>query len=384
LPALKYTAILNRLIPDDSMRACLQWLRASFQATGCEGSSHSYSPLFGWARAYPETTGYLIETLLKASRLPGEGDLAEYAIGALNWLCTVQLPNGAFTALTAEHRVPSVFNTAQVLFGFAFVLSSEDVGTADDRDRWALAGSRALDWLSGQLDEPVGWGSGAYVSGYDPTYYTRALWGMLCMDEVLYGGSPLRGRVEQALERYARRFRPNGALDGWGFWPNKPAHTHTIAYALEGFWHTARMLNRADIAFRAETTLRRLLRQRAADGRTAGAYDSDWRGVLHYRCVTGNVQLSLLAAQMAGAGDAAQWSAAAVSLFSEVANAQSFAPCKGMFGGLPGSAPLWGPYLRMRFPNWAARFYAEAWMLIHAWAPGGTPPVCGVHPPGPG
>ncbi len=364
------------------MHACLQWLRASFQATGCKGSAHSYSPLFGWARAYPETTGYLIETLLKASRMPGEADLAEYAVGALRWLCTIQLPNGAFTALTAEHRVPSVFNTAQVLFGYAFALTSEAVGSAEDRGRWVSAGSRALSWLSRQLGDPAGWGSGAYVSGHDPTYYTRALWGMLCMDAVLNGGGPLRGRIEQALEQYARRFRHNGALDSWGFWPDQPAHTHTIAYSLEGFWHAARMLNRADIASSAESTLMRLLRQRAADGCTAGAYDSDWRGVRGYRCVTGNLQLSLLAAQIAEARAADGWKKEAISLFDEVAHAQCLMPCRGVFGGLPGSYPLWGPYLRMRFPNWAARFYAEAWMLIHSWAPGRSLPACGAHPPG--
>lgn len=363
---LKCTDVLDRLKPDKGMSACLGWLRDSFEATGFQGSAHSYSPIFGWARAYPETTGYLIETLVKASRLEGEEDLEAYAESALHWLCNIQLPNGAFTALTVEHRTPSVFNTAQVLFGFAYALSTHQLGTPEARLRWVTAGARALRWLEEQLDDPVGWATGAYVPGHNPAYYTRALWGMLYMDAVLQRGGPLSGRIEAALERYARRFNDHGAVDGWGFWPDQPAHTHTIAYTLEGFWHTARLLNRGDIAAQAESALLRLLRQRDQDGRTAGAYHADWRGVLHYRCVTGNLQLSLLAAQIGNLRSEAIWKAASVSLFEEVAHTQADTPWKGIRGGLPGSDPFWGPYLRLRFPNWAARYYAEAWMLIRA------------------
>jgi hypothetical protein len=31
-------------------------------------------------------------------------------------------------------------------------------------------------------------------------------------------------------------------------------------------------------------------------------------------------------------------------------------------GGLPGSYPFWGAYLRGRYPNWAAKFYIDLLM----------------------
>ena len=32
-------------------------------------------------------------------------------------------------------------------------------------------------------------------------------------------------------------------------------------------------------------------------------------------------------------------------------------------GAIPGSAPIWGAYSRFEFPNWAAKFFADALMM---------------------
>jgi hypothetical protein len=42
-------------------------------------------------------------------------------------------------------------------------------------------------------------------------------------------------------------------------------------------------------------------------------------------------------------------------------------------GAIPGSAPIWGAYSRFEFPNWAAKFFADA--LIMDMANVAIPPV---------
>ncbi len=32
-------------------------------------------------------------------------------------------------------------------------------------------------------------------------------------------------------------------------------------------------------------------------------------------------------------------------------------------GGIAGSAPIWGDYSRFEYPNWAAKFFADALMM---------------------
>ena len=34
-----------------------------------------------------------------------------------------------------------------------------------------------------------------------------------------------------------------------------------------------------------------------------------------------------------------------------------------MRGGIPGSYPIWGDYARYSYPNWPAKFFADAVML---------------------
>jgi hypothetical protein len=38
----------------------------------------------------------------------------------------------------------------------------------------------------------------------------------------------------------------------------------------------------------------------------------------------------------------------------------------GLRGAVAGSAPLWGDYMRMRYPNWAAKYHCDALMGVMA------------------
>jgi hypothetical protein len=41
-------------------------------------------------------------------------------------------------------------------------------------------------------------------------------------------------------------------------------------------------------------------------------------------------------------------------------------PSDNIRGGIPGSAPIWGAYARFEYPNWAAKFFADALMMDEA------------------
>jgi hypothetical protein len=112
------------------------------------------------------------------------------------------------------------------------------------------------------------------------------------------------------------------------------------------------------------SSIETLLHKRAQDGRLAGSYDVHWNADLRYRCVTGNVQLSLLCGRIGQALNRSDLSDAAQSLFDEVATAQCQLPWSPVYGAIPGSVPFWGPYLRGRFPNWAAKFWVDALMQL--------------------
>ena len=72
----------------------LSWLTRSFNKDG--GSSAYYSPIFGWSSPYPETTGYIITTLINAFSRTGKEQYKILAFNAGRWLQSLQNKNGSF------------------------------------------------------------------------------------------------------------------------------------------------------------------------------------------------------------------------------------------------------------------------------------------------
>jgi hypothetical protein len=104
----------------------IEWLARAQDGTPDDGFARGYSVLYnryfgdqGWQPSYPETTGYVIPTLLHASQHLERPQLAERALRAARWEIEVQLESGAVQGgVIGEGRSPAVFNTGQVMFGW--------------------------------------------------------------------------------------------------------------------------------------------------------------------------------------------------------------------------------------------------------------------------
>ncbi|MEO6038328.1 MAG: hypothetical protein ABIQ93_07945, partial [Saprospiraceae bacterium] len=314
-------------------------------------------PLFGWARAYPETTGYLLDTLLDYAEIKKDPGLRQDASSCADWLCSIQLPSGAWPGLLAGHTQPSVFNTAQILFGLTRMLQE----TGEEKFRMAI--SQATDWLLSVLEADGSWRQAAYVPGFVPSYYTRAVWGVLRANQFLKNPE-IEVAMRKALPYYAGRFLPNGAIRDWGFWPGKPAFTHTIAYTVEGFLESALLLADMEILQKTMSSADIFYSIVREKGRTAGRYDEAWRGDYSFLCLTGNAQWSAIFQRLFVLTGKEKYRQAVLFFLAEIVNYQSLGLRKNPYGALPGSSPFWGPYLRFRYPNWGVKFFLDAMLGI--------------------
>ena len=168
--------------------AALAWLRRSLAATGGKGFSHSYSPFFGWEKGYPETTGYLIETLFDYADLKNDPSLAKMAFDQADWLVKIQLENGAWQAgvFGKPAPKPSVFNTGQILFGVA-AAHRRQIQTGEHAAANYLASlEKAVNWMLEIQAADGSWQQANYVANFSPTYLTRAVWGVLVANETWY------------------------------------------------------------------------------------------------------------------------------------------------------------------------------------------------------
>lgn len=345
--------------PELTRRAFLaaQWLGRSVSATGGRGSSHSFSPFFGWAAAYPETNGYLIETFFSIAQELGWAHFRTLAFETADWLLTEQMREGAFPGLLAGSGRPSTFNTAQIVFGLLRAAAESPHGP--QAGAYLQSAERAANWLKTQFEPDGAWRRHVYVPGYSPTYHVRALWALIDAG-IQFDDAQALEMARRALRLYLARIRQDGYPLYAGFRPAHAPFTHTLAYVAEGFWHCGALLRDADAQEAAIRILDALRDCAERDGRLAGRYGPGWQPDLRFACPVGEVQLSLIWRRIGLALKREDFLHQADATLGDCLRRQHTGPIPGMRGALPGSAPVWGPYLRFRYPNWGVKFLADA------------------------
>jgi hypothetical protein len=339
------------------------WLLKSIEC-GRGGSCAFFSLVGGWSRPYPETTGYLVPTLLALSRVLRGFDAEGRATELGSWLLSLQDAEGWWRGGVHPPKgdaAPSVFNTAQILQGLVALhdLSGEE--------RWLEAATRAGRWLADGVDESGLWSHKDYRAAETPSYYTYAAWPMLEV-AVRSGDAAIREAAQGVLGAILARRRPDGSFSGWAFSEGEAAFTHTIAYTLQGLLGAAKTLDDWDIYGRPAEEGLLALAQRAehSRGRLAGRLDDAWRPAARYVCLTGNAQIALCLLDLAERGGDSRLVGAAVQLADVVCAAQRLRAPAALRGAVGGSAPIWGRYMILRYPNWAAKYHCDALMSLIA------------------
>lgn len=344
------------------LRASAEWLLRSIDH-GRGGSCAYFSPL-GWSRPYPETSGYIIPTLISlAEELEGfEGQQRAISLG--EWLLGIQSGEGWWRGGVHPPKGsprPSVFNTAQVLHGMTALhdLTGES--------RWLDSGVRAGQWLAKGLGKDGLWGHVDYRAPGTPSYYTFAAWPMLEV-AARVGDNVMRAAAVRVLDAILARRRPNGTFARWAFEDGKAAFTHTIAYTTQGLIESARLLDDwASYGAPTVAALEELARHaEGLGGRLPGRFDNEWAPAASSVCLTGNAQTALCLLDLEARRPDARLLNIAVALTDAVCDVQRLRGPGGLKGAVAGSSPPWGRYMTLRWPNWAAKFHCDALIRLRA------------------
>ncbi|MDB2639677.1 hypothetical protein N9Y63_02320 [Akkermansiaceae bacterium] len=280
-----------------------------------------------------------------------------------DWLLSLQHEDGWFPGGTLKckgERKPSIFNTGQILFGLA-----ESFARTKD-ERVGVAAERGLKWLCDQQEANGQWLKHAYVEGYSPSYYAHVCWPMVVAARALGDESSIE-YVRRGLEAVNRDRNGNGTFSRWAFATGKSAFTHTMAYTLQGVIESSIIIDEwENLAVPAENSAEILLRKFEIRRHLAGAYSQDWSGNHRYICLTGHCQMASTWMRIYERNDDARFLDAAVKLMVTVCEKQKLKGRMARRGAIRGSAPLWGDYMRMRYPNWATKFFVDAMMELES------------------
>lgn len=342
---------------DFHLAEAIAWLCRAQNASGDGGVSISYSLVRGWGRSYPETTGYIIPTFLNYTKLTGNQDYANRAFRMADWEISIQRKDGSFDGGPLGSGLGSfVFDTGQVVFG---LLAAHRVS---GDSRYGDAARRAGDWLVDVLDSDGAWRRHTY-NGIPHVYYARVAWALAELG-VHTGESSYLEAARRNIRWVLSRQNDKGWFDDAGFHTHTHArpYTHTIAYTIRGVLETGRCLGETgfiDAAARAAAALH----AKATNGSFQGTYDCEWRSRDAYACLTGNAQISTIFLRLFDLrGDRAYLDAAQrVNRF--LCQCQPTQGAPAVRGAISGSYPIWGEYQRLAFPNWAAKFFADALMF---------------------
>ena len=339
----------------------MSWLGRTVKPEG-RGSSAVLWASGKWSDAYPETTGYIITTMLDYAKFSGADLYREQAITLGDWLLDIQSPDGFWHGGTHPVKAPnpSVFNTAQILIGLCSLYHQSN------DNKWLESLTAGAKWLESSVDSSGNCSLGNYQEGFTPSYYTRVAWPMLEASRIT-NDQQVRDAAERILEAIKDRATSNGSIAGWGFKPDEPAFTHTIAYTLRGFIECANLSDNWDQWGQVcEKGINKLARKsELSHGRLPGDFDKNWKGNSKYTCLTGNAQLAICFLKLHLREPDLRLVNAASKLLDFNCSKQSLRhPLASFRGAISGSRPLWGRYMTMRYPNWAAKFHADALMLL--------------------
>jgi hypothetical protein len=342
---------------DDHLMAALQWLKRASQAVEGQGISKGYDLLRSrWFPAYPETTGYTVPTLINAARILGQEEWRQFAHRQAEFLLgQVSEEGGVFywNQQSGRQPEPVVFDTGQVLFGW--LAAYQDHGD----ERFLKAAARSGDWLAKHQDPEGMWKKYQHLGVYK-VIDARVAWALLELNR-LTGEPAHRTAAVSHLDWVLSQQMEDGWYRNCSFTPQEDPFTHTIAYTAEGLVRSGELLGEQRYVDAGKKTADQLLRLQRPDGGLAGTYAAGWQPSDSTSCLTGNVQMSELWLVLWLRYRQAEYLSASRKALEFVCKTQDLDTSNpNVYGGISGSYPVYGKYERLKYPEWAAKFFISA------------------------
>lgn len=347
-------------------RAAADWLLRAQQATPDDGVALGYFPCSGeeggWKASYPETTGYIITSLLDFADQFRDDAVREAAFRMARWEISVQMPSGAVQGgpvAPAAAQTPAAFNTGMVLDGLCSAYRTTKAPDVLDAAR------KAADFLVGDLDANGYFRTnGAFVSpGEIKTYTCLCAWALHRFGD-LVGEDRYRRAAVRSVEAALRQQAANGWFAHNCLTQSDAPLTHTTGYTVQGVLEVALLAKREDFVAAARRCIDQVIVRVTENGYLPGRFYADWEPARFSSCLTGSAQIAVASYRLFETTGVARYREAADRLTDYLKGLQTLdSPLPSLNGALAGSFPLFGAYMRGGYPNWATKYFLDALLL---------------------
>lgn len=348
-----------------AMHHAAKWLVGSMAHNEGMGSSTFYFNN-GWTSAYPETTGYIIESLVRYSDLdeaPWAKEAFQAAEAAGHWLLKIQHEDGGWPGGYVHQNRPSiVFNSGQILRGTLALY--QKTGNEEFKE----ASLRCIQWIMQQLDTKGRFSKNDFMGEI-------RVYGTYVMAPVLAWSMYFPRHVESwkaAAKLHALWVMTQQNHAGWFANCDNTTHKndrpiiHTIAYTIDGLWNIGKYLQNRDIKQAAMLPARVLATEFLNRGILNGRYNENWQGSEAF-IPTGGAQLAIVWESMFEDTGEPIWKAAFLqmnTLLVAIAD-RGARESSNTMGAITGSFPMWGRYEAFGLPNWATKYFLDTLLNEH-------------------
>lgn len=344
---------------EHALNQVIHWLLIA-QEKMDDGGFGSYHLASGWGTSYPETTGYIIPTLLDYAKGFSDKPSETAALKAAHFLLQIQQPSGGWQGgRIGENRPEIVFNTGQVIRGMLAVFEHTQDRTFLDAAR------KGADWLC-RIQHPEGfWKTHALME--QARVYDSYVDVPLLQLYRITGHNDYRSIALKNLHWISgEKMMDNGWFEDCDntIKRNDRPILHTLAYTLDGLIDSGLLLEDESFIHAAIKGASVLRDQLLSGGRLYGRYDRKWDGSEHLIC-TGAAQMAIAWMKLLRVTSDPSYLMAADRALDTLIHIQrrNFSEREDTLGAIPGSFPIWGRYEPFAFPNWAAKFFADALMM---------------------
>ena len=355
------------------------WIFNAQDNSGSDGVAVDYSFSWGWGSPYPETTGYIICSLINYTKVFPESKLNDEIMirtkKMAEWLVRVQNKNGSYNEGVIsskrasyvdnkrEIRSEAAFETAQVMGGLLAAYKEFN------KEYYLNSAKKAANWLVEKQGKEGTWRASHQNKPrtYDVYIGWRLLEVYLTVEDKKYLNSAIK------IFDYASQLQnENGFFMECSHLLNRNPWTHGIGYTLEGYIEGFSILGNLEISYLeiAKKTANKLLKiyhiggfesvYNQEKGFLPANFDKNWKSKAKYMCLPGNAQIALSWLKLFKITGDYRYLNAGIKVNKDLKSLQNLRTNNnGIYGGIKGSHPIYGHYTPFRYPNWAAKFFID-------------------------
>ena len=341
------------------IHAAANWLLNNQKFNSDSGFS-TYYIVEGHTASYPETSGYILDSLLHYSKQFSKPEILARLYACADWLLSIQKESGGWqSGYVNQNKKEVVFNTGQVMRGLlhAYKISGNE--------KYLIPCVKAADWLCSTQEEDGSWQRFAFmnVKRVYESYVSSVLLEVWKITQNEHYKNAAEKNIEWVIKN---KIRPNGWLEDCDntIKHNTKPILHTIAYTIDGVIDCGLSLHNNNYLEAIKKTADVLMEKYMKQDYLGGRFNENWEESESFIC-TGGAQMSICWLKLYRYYGENKYLEAAKKMNDWLCWIQrsTMDGEKEIKGALQGSFPIYGRYEPFAYPNWATKYLLDALML---------------------